>query len=410
MGNTPLVALRRMAEGLGAEVVAKLEYLNPGGSVKDRIGVAMIDAAEARGADRAGALGDRRADQRQHRDRAGDGLRGPRLRAGADPARGDDPGAHRAAAHLRRRGPRDAVAGRHERGGGAGGARSSRERERVHAAAVQQPRQPRGPPAHDRRGDLARPRRRGRRARLRRRHRRHDHRRRAGAQGAPPLGPGGRRRARHLGGALGRAAGPAQDPGDRRRLRARGARPLGDRRGDPGRRRDRASSGAREAAPARGPAGRDLGRRRDRRGARARRAARDGGQADRGDRPRRRRALHVAALLRPGASTPAGYGLCPMLGLGTLQRVVKRDPGATSPRRAIATRRRAASARPRSSTNWAGVQAILAHRVAHALHESGRAAGADGALLRQPGGDRGRDPSRRQDRRRLLHRPRVRAS
>ena len=33
----------------GAEVVAKLEYLNPGGSVKDRIGVAMIDAAEAEG-------------------------------------------------------------------------------------------------------------------------------------------------------------------------------------------------------------------------------------------------------------------------------------------------------------------------------------------------------------------------
>jgi cysteine synthase len=47
VGNTPLVALRRLGEGLGGEVVAKLEYLNPGGSVKDRIGVAMIDAAEA---------------------------------------------------------------------------------------------------------------------------------------------------------------------------------------------------------------------------------------------------------------------------------------------------------------------------------------------------------------------------
>jgi cysteine synthase A len=44
-----MVALRRLAGGLGAEVVAKLEYLNPGGSVKDRIGVAMIDAAEADG-------------------------------------------------------------------------------------------------------------------------------------------------------------------------------------------------------------------------------------------------------------------------------------------------------------------------------------------------------------------------
>jgi cysteine synthase A len=49
VGNTPLVLLRRMAEGLGAEVVAKLEYLSPGGSVKDRIGVAMIDAAERDG-------------------------------------------------------------------------------------------------------------------------------------------------------------------------------------------------------------------------------------------------------------------------------------------------------------------------------------------------------------------------
>jgi cysteine synthase A len=50
IGDTPLVALRRMGEGRGAEVVAKLENLNPGGSVKDRIGVAMIDAAVADGA------------------------------------------------------------------------------------------------------------------------------------------------------------------------------------------------------------------------------------------------------------------------------------------------------------------------------------------------------------------------
>jgi cysteine synthase len=49
VGNTPVVTLRRLGENLGAEVVAKLEYFNPGGSVKDRIGVAMIDAAEAEG-------------------------------------------------------------------------------------------------------------------------------------------------------------------------------------------------------------------------------------------------------------------------------------------------------------------------------------------------------------------------
>ena len=49
VGNTPLVSLSRLGEGLGAEVCAKLEYFNPGGSVKDRIGVAMIDAAEEEG-------------------------------------------------------------------------------------------------------------------------------------------------------------------------------------------------------------------------------------------------------------------------------------------------------------------------------------------------------------------------
>jgi cysteine synthase len=49
VGHTPLVRLRRVSEGAVADVVAKLEYFNPGGSVKDRIGVAMIDAAEEAG-------------------------------------------------------------------------------------------------------------------------------------------------------------------------------------------------------------------------------------------------------------------------------------------------------------------------------------------------------------------------
>ena len=49
MGDTPLVRLRKVTGGVSPDVLAKVEYLNPGGSVKDRIAVRMIDAAEASG-------------------------------------------------------------------------------------------------------------------------------------------------------------------------------------------------------------------------------------------------------------------------------------------------------------------------------------------------------------------------
>ncbi|MDO9354150.1 MAG: pyridoxal-phosphate dependent enzyme, partial [Solirubrobacteraceae bacterium] len=48
-GNTPLVRLNRVAEGVGATVLAKLEFYNPASSVKDRLGIAIVDAAEASG-------------------------------------------------------------------------------------------------------------------------------------------------------------------------------------------------------------------------------------------------------------------------------------------------------------------------------------------------------------------------
>ncbi|MDZ7911533.1 MAG: cysteine synthase A [Rhodococcus sp. (in: high G+C Gram-positive bacteria)] len=50
VGRTPIVRLNRLTEGLNAQVAVKLEFYNPANSVKDRIGVAIIDAAEKSGA------------------------------------------------------------------------------------------------------------------------------------------------------------------------------------------------------------------------------------------------------------------------------------------------------------------------------------------------------------------------
>ena len=55
VGRTPLLRLHRVVDGAGAEVLAKLEAANPGGSVKDRIALAMIEDAEARGLLKPGA-------------------------------------------------------------------------------------------------------------------------------------------------------------------------------------------------------------------------------------------------------------------------------------------------------------------------------------------------------------------
>ena len=49
IGDTPLVRLNRVTEGIRATVLVKLEYLNPGGSVKDRIALKMLEEAESDG-------------------------------------------------------------------------------------------------------------------------------------------------------------------------------------------------------------------------------------------------------------------------------------------------------------------------------------------------------------------------
>ncbi len=49
IGRTPLIPLQRLASGLSARILAKVESLNPGGSIKDRVGVAMVEEAERRG-------------------------------------------------------------------------------------------------------------------------------------------------------------------------------------------------------------------------------------------------------------------------------------------------------------------------------------------------------------------------
>ncbi|MBV1906706.1 MAG: pyridoxal-phosphate dependent enzyme, partial [Pseudomonadales bacterium] len=49
IGNTPLVRLNTLSEKTGCEILGKAEFLNPGGSVKDRAALGMINAAEANG-------------------------------------------------------------------------------------------------------------------------------------------------------------------------------------------------------------------------------------------------------------------------------------------------------------------------------------------------------------------------
>ena len=196
MGHTPLLRIRKMAPDLSCTLTAKMEMLNPGGSVKDRIGIRMIEAAEAAGQLRAGG-NDRRADLRQHRSGPGDRRGAQGLSLHLHDARQDVPGEDLPAPGVRRR--RRDLPDR-----GTSGTprlllprrRSPRRRNArcVPAQPVLQPGKPEDPLRDDRTRDLGADRRQDHPLRRGRRHRRNDHRRRSLSERTEPRHRRGRRR------------------------------------------------------------------------------------------------------------------------------------------------------------------------------------------------------------------------
>ena len=211
IGDTPIVELEKIARehGVKANLLAKLEFFNPIASVKDRIGVAMIDALEAAGKIEPGksVLIEPTSGNTGIALAFVAAARGYRLilvmpetmsierrkmlaLLGAELVL--TPGAL---------GMKGAIA----RAAGAAWRAAGRD----HSAAIREPGEPGNPPPHDRRGNLERHRGRRRCSCLRHRDRRHDHRRWPGAEGAQAGGEDHRGRARGVAGAVGRAARPA---------------------------------------------------------------------------------------------------------------------------------------------------------------------------------------------------------
>ncbi len=202
VGHTPIVRLERLGRDVPGELLAKLEYLNPGGSVKDRIGLAMVEAAEQDGRLRPGR-DDRRADLGEHGSRARDRGCAARLPLHLRHAGQDEPGEDLDAARVRRRGRDHADCGRPALAGEllrrVGPPRRGDPR-RLQARPVLESVEPRGALRHDRaRAVGADRRRRRRRDRHLRRDGRHDHGRRPLLQGARLEGAHRRGRSRGLG-------------------------------------------------------------------------------------------------------------------------------------------------------------------------------------------------------------------
>ena len=196
VGNTPLIRLRRASEATGCDILGKAEFMNPGGSVKDRAALGIIRDAEQRGALRPGEAGHGGGGhRRQHRHRPDPGGERARLPLDHRGAGDAEPGEARLPAHDRRRPaagagqalPRPGALRAHlapdrRRDGGRGRAGDLGQ-------PVRQPGQRHRARGDDRAGDLGADRRAGRRLHLLLRHRGHARRRRAVPEGAEARRP-----------------------------------------------------------------------------------------------------------------------------------------------------------------------------------------------------------------------------